>query len=258
MELTPDTVFLLIRSDKEFPIDFDDAWQWIGYTQKKNALRKLKKHFDEGIDYVINHGNSENNFALPNGKATHGGHNKEIIFLTVECFKSFCMMAGTTKGKQVRQYFLQCEIELKRRIQQEIEQNKQRLITAFVDEKHSPWQKRFEDEFFDEAYRVTGWKAVSKGHAPCMGNFINNNVYGWFPEGVTERLDEVNPRVNGRLKRKKHQHLKKPGLVFLETQKTAVLAVMRLSPANNPKKFSQNLDKALGSAVQLELPFINE
>ncbi len=165
---------------------------------------------------------------------------------------------GTTKGKQVRRYFLQCEIELKRRIQQEQAQNKQRVVSAFVDEKHSLWQKRFEDEFFEEAYRVTGWKVVAKGHASCMGNFVNRHIYSWFPEGVTERLNETNPRIDGRRKRKNHQHLKNPGLIFLETQKTAVLAVMRLSPANDPKKFDQNLHKALGNAVQLELPFVDE
>jgi len=256
MEVTAEVVFALIQSEEAFPIDFDVAWQWLGYNKKQQAKQKLVKNFEKGLDFEVFTQTSVN--LSQQGLPLSGGRPKEVIKLTVECCKSLAMMAGTSKGKQVRRYFLQCEIELKRRIHQEQEQNKQRVISAFVDEQHLPWQKRFEDEFFDEAYRVTGWKAVVKGHPPCMGNFINNNVYEWFPEGVTERLAEVNPRVNGRLKRKKHQHLKQPGLVFFETQKTAVLAVMRLSPANNRKKFEQNMDKALGNAVQLELPLMDD
>jgi hypothetical protein len=33
----------------------------------------------------------------------------EFIYLTVDCFKSLGMMAGTQKGKEVRKYFLECE-----------------------------------------------------------------------------------------------------------------------------------------------------
>ena len=247
MELTPDVVFGLIRSDKEFPIDFDDAWQWIGYTRKDTAKDLLESRFDRGFD-----------FSGENRKNGQRGRPVEKIFLTIDCFKQFCMVAETQKGKEVRRYFLNCEAELKRLLSMESERNKKRVVAAFVDEIHSPWQKRFEDEFFQEAYRVTGWKTASKGHPPCMGRFINQNVYEWFPDGVQERLQEVNPKVNGKRKRKNHQHLKNPGITFLDTQKTAVLAVMRLSPSNNPQKFGDNLQKALGNAVQLELPLLSE
>jgi hypothetical protein len=40
---------------------------------------------------------------------SHGGHNKEQIRLTVDCFKSLGMMAGTDKGTEIRRYFLKCE-----------------------------------------------------------------------------------------------------------------------------------------------------
>ena len=33
----------------------------------------------------------------------------EFIYLTVECFKSLGMMAGTEQGKQIRKYFIECE-----------------------------------------------------------------------------------------------------------------------------------------------------
>ena len=247
MNLTSTLVFSIIKSDEEYPIDFDDAWKWIGYSRKSDAKELLEASFDKGFDFCGEF--------RKNGKR---GRPVEKIYLTVDCFKQFCMMAGTKKGKEVRKYFLNCEKELKRRIVQEQEQQKHRIVAAFIDEEHRPWRKRFEDEFFNEAYRVTGWKSVKKGHPPCMGQFIRKNVYEFFPDGVTNRLNEVNPRENGRRKRTHHQHFKTAGLSFLDTQKAAVIAVMRLSPANNPDKFSQNLNKALGNSVQLELPLFDE
>ena len=36
-DLTPEIVFSLIQSDEKFPVDFEDAWQWIGYGRKDSA-----------------------------------------------------------------------------------------------------------------------------------------------------------------------------------------------------------------------------
>lgn len=250
MELTPENVFSIIRSEEEFPIDFDDACVWIGYSTKGNAKRVFESAgFIEGVDFQI---------FIINDKNSKRGRPRHKIMLTVEAFKMFCMMAGTDKGRQVRIYFLNCEKELKRRIKEDREHNKRRVIAAFVDSDHAPWQKRFDDQFFDQAYRVTGWQPAVKGHPPCMGGFIKKHVYEWFPDGVSEKLNEVNPRIDGRRKRKQHQHLKSPGITFLESQKIAVLAVMKLSPNNNPQKFAQNMQKALGTTVQLELPLFDD
>ena len=46
-------------------------------------------------------------------KTPEGGRPSEFIKLTIDCFKSFGMMAGTEKGKEIRRYFLMCERQLK-------------------------------------------------------------------------------------------------------------------------------------------------
>lgn len=95
-------VLALIESTEEFPVDFDDAWQWIGYASKQKGRDKLVNHFEEGADYLTKR--------LKNPGA---GRPSESIVLTTDCFKAWSMMAGTDKGKQIRQYFIQCEKELK-------------------------------------------------------------------------------------------------------------------------------------------------
>jgi phage anti-repressor protein len=255
MDLTPEIVFSLVRSDNDFPIDFDDAWRWIGYTRKENAKSKLVNNFDKNDEYI-----EAQDFASPNGEAKRGGHNRDLIYLTIECFKAFCMMAGTAKGRAVRKYFLDCEAELKRRIAKEKAVRQERVLNFVVDDQHHGWSKKFEDEFFDQAYRITGWQRATKGHPPCMGRFINENVYELFPEGTTDKLKQVNPLTEkGYRSRKHHQHLTKNiGLSLLDYQKGVTIAVMRLSPAGSPQSFKRNMSKACGEPMQLNLPYLDD
>lgn len=97
----------LYNSTEQFPVNFDDAWQWLEYTRKDNAKRALEKNFVEGEDYHIL--NLEDVVKRPQG----GGTQPLDIFLTVNCFKELGMMAGTEKGREVRRYFIRCEQTLK-------------------------------------------------------------------------------------------------------------------------------------------------
>jgi phage anti-repressor protein len=252
MEFTPENVFALVSSKEEFPVDFDDAWQWIGYTRKSAAKEALLiAGFLEGIDF---------RFLQNTLQKSMRGRPSEKIFLTVDCFKSFAMMAGTEHGKEVRKYFLCCEADLKRRIEEDQRCERDRVLRAVVSENYSRWEKRYENHFFDEAYRITGWERPERGHPPCMGKFINENVYDRFPEGTTAKLQHVNPKnSSGRRFRKHHQHLtQNVGLPILGYQKGITIAVMRLSPDGNPKRFSHNMNKACGGPIQIELPFMDE
>ena len=88
----------LYTSKESHPIDFDDAWQWLGYARKDVALKALKSNFEEGVD-----------FSTKKRKTSSGGRPSDYISLTVECLKAFGMMAGTSQGKAIRKYFLECE-----------------------------------------------------------------------------------------------------------------------------------------------------
>ncbi|HEY9874506.1 MAG TPA: hypothetical protein V6D12_13780 [Candidatus Obscuribacterales bacterium] len=92
------TALTLLNSPESFPVDFDDAWQWLGYASKRNGKDTLINNFLEGVDFLRS-----------STKSPTGGRPSEFIQLTIDCFKMLGMMAGTEKGKEIRAYFLECE-----------------------------------------------------------------------------------------------------------------------------------------------------
>lgn len=100
LEFTKETAIQLLRMQEtiDFPVDFDEAYQWLGYTRKDNAKDTfLELGFLEGVDF--------SSFS----RKSSGGRPAESFKLTVDCFKKWGMRAGTEKGDQIRLYFLECE-----------------------------------------------------------------------------------------------------------------------------------------------------
>lgn len=93
-----------VEATEQFPVNFDDAWQWLEYSTKQKAKNRLLSAFECGIDYNINLSvkvqvEGERQVSRP----------FEEISLTANCFKELGMLAGTAKGKEIRRYFLECE-----------------------------------------------------------------------------------------------------------------------------------------------------
>ena len=102
IDFSKELALSLLGSGKEYPVDFEDAWQWLGYSSKQAAKKKLTRNFEQEEDYLSEW-----------MKTPDGGRPSESIYLTVDCFKALGMMSGTEQGKKTRQYFLRCEKELK-------------------------------------------------------------------------------------------------------------------------------------------------
>lgn len=84
-----------------FPVEFDIAWQLAGYSTKGNAKRKLiskNSNLIENEDYLIR-----------TDKSYQGKTYNETILMNCDCFKQFCLMAKTEKGRAIRQYFIEAE-----------------------------------------------------------------------------------------------------------------------------------------------------
>jgi phage anti-repressor protein len=85
---------------QQYAIDFDDAWVWLAYGRKDNALRTLKAHFTEGADYITLHGTP----LLQEGSVMQGS-TPDKYYLTTNAFEDFAMAARTDAGKLVRAFF---------------------------------------------------------------------------------------------------------------------------------------------------------
>lgn len=262
MDLTPEVVFSLIQSREEFPVDFEKAWRWIEYTRKSDAKEVLEASFDKGSDFC---GEFRKNGLR--------GRPSEKIYLTIDCFKSFCMMAGTSKGKEVRQYFLCCERELKDRIEQDRQNWRQRQVKGYVLDQASPWvveqngKRPFVLEFYEHLYRIRGgdWakrKPDEVNRPSCVGGWTNKFVYELFPGDVPKALTQRYKNQDGNYR--KYEFLTQQiGRIHLVSHMTSLLRLMRVSQSNNWDRFLKNIEKAFAdpgtvSAIQLEFDFLIE
>ena len=120
---------------KEFVVDIDSIWKWIGFSQKINAIRLLEKNFVIDIDYKKT--------ALLLGKAVleeekkNGGQNAIRVWLTIKCFKSLCLKAQTKKASEIHEYYMKLEDILHEVIEEEgLELKKQLLENLEPKKKH--------------------------------------------------------------------------------------------------------------------------
>ena len=116
--------YLNYDQKKDFVIDLDNVWNWLGFSQKIRAKNLLERQFILDIDYKIS-------LAQP-GEHIKGGHNKEIIMLTVKAFKSFCLKAGTKKADEVHDYFMKLEEILHEVVQEENSELKIQLEAQII------------------------------------------------------------------------------------------------------------------------------
>jgi hypothetical protein len=85
----------LMAKPGDLVVDLDDVREWIGYAYKHHAKRDIIKNID-----TTNYSITKN--VRGGGR---GGHNMEKIMLSVRGFKQLCLLAGTTKGIGVRNYY---------------------------------------------------------------------------------------------------------------------------------------------------------
>jgi hypothetical protein len=118
--------YLNYNPTTEYIINLDDVWKWIGFSNKAHSKNLLEKHFIINKDYKVLLPSPEQ--SVDATKDTRGGHNKEIIMLTIKTFKSFCLKAGTKKADEIHEYYIKMEELLQEVLQEESNELKQQLI----------------------------------------------------------------------------------------------------------------------------------
>lgn len=131
-----------------------------------------------------------------------------------------------------------------------------KILEAYIAKELLPWTKKFPDEFYEQMFKLRGWKYPTVGSARpgVVGRWTNDIVYERMPEGVLDELRKQNPKnEKGRFKNKHHQYLTpKIGNTHLERHITGVIALMRAS--SNWEKFKSNLQRAypkMGEQMEL-------
>ena len=128
--------YLNYDKNMDFVVDLDNVWKWLGFQQKVYAVTLLEKHFKLDIDYK--------NADLQETPKSRGGHNKQIIMLTVRCFKSLCLKAQTKKASEIHEYYMKMEEVLHHVVEEETDELKQQLEqkNAMIQEKESMIQEK--------------------------------------------------------------------------------------------------------------------
>lgn len=135
----------------------------------------------------------------------------------------------------------------------------QKFLNQFLQDEAAKWVKTFNDQFFEDIYRMRNWTWTQASKRPgVIGQWIRDIVYDRLGP-VIPKLEELNPKnEHGNRAHKHHQFLSRDiGLPRLKEHLAAVHAIAVIS---NYKwdKFMYNLDKAFpkkSSELYLDLDF---
>ena len=112
----------------------------------------------------------------------------------------------------------------------------QKILKAYIAPELLPWQSRFPISYYEQIYRVMGWKydASTTKRTAYIGKLTNKLIYDKLPPGVLPQLRRKNP-TDAATKRRKHKHSQfltdGVGNVHLEKQITAATTLLRARDA---------------------------
>lgn len=100
--------YLNYDTKKDYVVDLDSVWRWIGFERKGKAKELLVNNFKENEDYITKKAASPCREAAPDYEKNLGGAglNKETILLTIRCFKKLCLKTKTKKSDEIHEYYL--------------------------------------------------------------------------------------------------------------------------------------------------------
>lgn len=142
-EFSFDKAMELYNSFDSFPVDFEDAWVWYEFSRKDSAKASFKNcGFIKGVDFI----------SFPDrSRKAQGGRSREIIKLSFDCFTSWAILIGKSKGFPVLDILSQLDTNIQ-----------------------VVHRKRLEMCFKDILLASIGWKTSI---IPQYSMEVNNNKY---------------------------------------------------------------------------------
>ena len=126
--------------------------------------------FEIGIDILINQ--ELGSLAVPRPT--------QQIYLTVECFKMWGMMAGTQQGKEVRKYFLECERIAKSKVYTKLHDKQSQSVTSILVNEQLKDQREYNLKAIN--YTTNVLEAV-------FGNMFEPAILGQFKLNAVLKID---------------------------------------------------------------------
>ena len=93
---------------KEFIIDLNNIWKWLGFSRKDFCKVVLERHFEKDTDYIIKTKEKAAPFLTEakNNEEKRGGHNKEVRINDIfkdDLQKYICKLTPSTKTSTTRE-----------------------------------------------------------------------------------------------------------------------------------------------------------
>ena len=132
-QLFVSSFYCYLNYDKnlDFVVDLDNVWKWLGFQQKYNARVVLERNFQQDVDYrnISDASLNIETSSPPNVKQEEkwGGQNRQIIMLTIKCFKSLCLKAQTKKAAEIHEYYMKMEEVLHKIVEEETDELRKQL-----------------------------------------------------------------------------------------------------------------------------------
>lgn len=109
----------------------------------------------------------------------------------------------------------------------------QKILSAYISDEFLTWQRKFPRKFYQELFRLCGWAydPMTVKRPQYLGKLTNKYVYELLPQGVLEKLKQLNPKNSkGNRSRKHFQHLsEETGQVHLERHLTKIITLFEIS-----------------------------
>jgi phage anti-repressor protein len=152
----------------DYPINLENVFNMIGFANKGNAMKTIKTNFTEGEDYKISLFRTE--------KRVHGGQNQETVLLNIDTFKNLCILVKTSKGKEIRKYYIKLENIYNKIIKEEIEEKDTILKEQ---------QKKI--EFLEHKPKTHGFLSRRHGYVYMI---TDRSKQGHYKIGMTYNVDK--------------------------------------------------------------------
>lgn len=119
------------------------------------------------------------------------------------------------------------------------------IIASLMPSKPLTWECRYTPDFWQRLEELYGYRQGN----PACANWINRFVYGYFPQEVRDRLDEINPLVDGKRKTLQHCHFDGDLLTALEQHLKSVFDFLLV--AHTSKDFERMMNAKFLGIYQL-------